>query len=569
MGEYLRLLSIILLVATIAVFLSKKTGLGSILGLLLTGVIIGPYTPGKVILAEHVDELLHISEFGIVLLLFIIGLEMHPKRLWSMRKEVFGLGSLQILLSGAGIAFFFYLMGYPLNAAIIVGLTLALSSTAFVIQILQERNEFASEHGRTGFSILLMQDLAIVPLLAMVPILGTASGVIPSDQPVWLQALSTLAALVSVIIFGKYIVPWILNLIAKEGYKTSFSLFVMFAVIVAAYMMDEIGLSMALGAFIMGMMLSSSKYGFQIHASVESAKSLLMSLFFISVGMSINFQVLAETPIAFLLSVVVILLIKIAVLFVLPLLFGSSRETATKLAFLLCQGGEFGFVLFGAAKAFQVIDENMFVFGVGIISVSMALTPSLYALGCKLTKRYSKPETPDISLSVTEGVGSEKVVIAGYGDTGYVLAQMLKDCGIPFIVIEKNPWVVKKGRRDEIPVYYGDITDHKLLGVIGIEQAQMAIIAINHGEEPIKAISTLRAFYPTLKILSRVLDIEMTDRLIQAGANWVVIETLESSLHIGSEALKVLGVDEEQVNILVSSLRKDETQVIYSPSHVV
>ncbi|QIQ20898.1 cation:proton antiporter domain-containing protein [Zophobihabitans entericus] len=567
MGEYLRLLSIILFVAFIAVFLSKKTGLGSILGLLLTGVIIGPYTPGEVIRAEHVDEILHISEFGIVLLLFIIGLEMHPKRLWSMRKEVFGLGSLQILLSGAAIGGYFYLLGYTFDAALIVGLTLALSSTAFVIQILQERNEFSSEHGRTGFSILLMQDLAIVPLLALVPILGASGSTLPDETPVWIQSLATFGALCALIIFGKYVVPYILNLIAKEGYKTSFSLFVMLAVILAAYMMDKIGLSMALGAFIMGMTLSSSKYGFQIHASVESIKSLLMSLFFISVGMSINFLVLAETPFIFLLSVVVILLIKIAFLFVLPLLFGSSKETATKIAFLLCQGGEFGFVLFGAAKTFQVIDENIFVFGVGVISVTMALTPGLYALGLRLTKRYSKPESPDISLSVTEGVGSEKVIIAGYGDTGYVLAQMLKGSDIPFIVIEKNPWVVKKGRKEEMPVYYGDITDRKLLSVIGVEQAQMVIVAINHGTDSVQAISTLRIFYPELKILSRVLDIEMTGPLIQAGANWVVIETLESSLHIGSEALKILGVEEEQVAVLVDSLRKDEEHVIQSSSY--
>lgn len=569
MGEYLRLLSIILFVATIAVFLSKKTGLGSILGLLLTGVIIGPYTPGKVILEEHVDEILHISEFGIVLLLFIIGLEIHPKRLWAMRKEVFGLGSLQILLSGMAIAAYFHFIGYPFNAAVVVGLTLALSSTAFVIQILQERNEFGSEHGRTGFSILLMQDIAIVPLLALVPILGTTSGVLPDDLPIWLQTISTLLALAAVIVFGKYIVPWFLDKIAKEGYRTSFSLFVMFAVILAAYMMDKIGLSMALGAFIMGMMLSSSKYGFQIHASVESIKSVLMNLFFISVGMSINFQVLAETPVIFLISVAVVLLIKVSVLFVLPLFFGANKETATKLAFLLCQGGEFGFVLFGAAKTFQAISEKMFVFGVGIISVSMALTPVLYAFGCKLTKRYSKPDVPDHSLSATEGVGSDKVIIAGYGDTGYVLSQMLKSCGIPFIVIEKNPWVVKKGRKEEMPVYYGDITDDKLLNVIGTEQAQMVIIAINHGDDSVSSISTLRAYYPRIKILSRVLDPEMTTKLIQAGANWVVIENLESSLHIGSEALKVLGVEEEQVKILVDSLRKDEVQIIHASSRVV
>lgn len=256
MNDPMLLLVIILFVAAVAVTLSKKIGLGAILGLLLTGIIIGPYTPGQIILKEHVDQILHISEFGIVLLLFIIGMEMQPKRLWSMRRMVFGLGSLQILLSGAAIGGYFYLFGYAMNAAIIIGLTMALSSTAFVIQILQDHNEFSSEHGRIGFAILLMQDLAIVPLLALVPLLSDKIAVLPDDSPMWMQTLSVIGALLVVIVFGRYGVPWLLNRMARKGYRESFSLFVMFAVVLAAYIMDHFGLSMALGAFIMGMMLN-------------------------------------------------------------------------------------------------------------------------------------------------------------------------------------------------------------------------------------------------------------------------------------------------------------------------
>lgn len=569
MSDVLLLLVIILFVASVAVTMSKKIGLGPILGLLITGIVIGPYTPGTVILEEHVDQIRHISEFGIVLLLFIIGLEMNPKRLWSMRKEVFGLGSLQILLSGAAIGGYFYLFGQPINAAIIIGLTLALSSTAFVIQILQEQNSFSSEHGRIGFSILLMQDLAIVPLLAIIPLLADNIAVLPDDSPMWLQSISVIGALLGVILFGRYIVPWVLNNIAKQGYKESFSLFIMFAVVLAAYVMEHFGLSMALGAFIMGMMLSSSKYGFQIHASVESAKSLLMSIFFISVGMSIDFATLAEAPFMFALDVTAVLTIKITLLFVLVLLFSNSKKVATKVAFLLCQGGEFGFVMLGVAKAFTVIDNTTFIIGVGIISVSMAFTPGLYAFGGNLVKRYAKPMEPlDPALAASEAVSGAKVVVAGYGDTGYVLAQMLQDCSIPFIVIDINPWVVKKGKKIGMPIYYGDITDPKLLNVIGIEQTQMVIISIDHSENAVKATMTLRTLYPMLRILARVLDVELTDKLLQAGANWVVIETLESSLRIGAEALKVLGIDEDQVALLVDSLRKDESATIYSSPSV-
>ncbi|WP_140920028.1 monovalent cation:proton antiporter-2 (CPA2) family protein [Limnobaculum xujianqingii] len=557
MNEPLLLLTIILFVAAVTVTLSKKIGLGSILGLLITGVIIGPHTPGQVIHKEHVDGILHVSEFGIVLLLFIIGLEMQPKRLWSMRRVVFGLGSLQILLSGIAIGAYFYLLGNSANAAIIIGLTLALSSTAFVIQILQEHNEFSSEHGRIGFAILLMQDLAIVPLLALVPLLSDKIAVLPDDSPMWMQTISVIGALLLVIIFGRYVVPWLLNRMARKGYRESFSLFVMFAVVLAAYVMEHFGLSMALGAFIMGMMLSTSKYGFQIHASVESAKSLLMSIFFISVGMSIDFMTLAQTPVLFVSNVAVVLLIKIVVLFFLSLLFGTSKEAATKVAFLLCQGGEFGFVLFGVAKAFGVIDDTTFIMGIGVISVSMAFTPSLYAFGCRLTRRGVLSEI-DQTLTPDETANNARVVVAGYGDTGHVLAQMLQDSSIPHIVIEKNPEVVKKAQKAGIPAYFGDITDPKLLNVIGVEQAQMVIVSIDHNASALKAVSTLRSLYPMLKILARVLDKDLKDQLLEAGANWVVIETLESSLHIGAEALKVLGVADEEVSELVDSLRKDE-----------
>lgn len=561
MGEYLLLLSIILLVAVIAVFICKKTGLGSILGLLLTGVIIGPSTPIPLIPKEHVDNLLHTSEFGVVLLLFIIGLEMNPKRLWSMRKEVFGLGTLQIVVSGLCIAGFFYLLGHTSGAAIIIGLTLALSSTAFVIQILQERNEFSSDYGRTSFSILLMQDLAIVPLLALVPMLGTTPNLTVQESSPWLHAMTIVGTLGGVFIFGQYIVPLIINAIAKEGYKTCFNLFVVFSVVIAAYVMDKIGISMALGAFMMGMLLSSSKYGFQIHASVESIKSFLMSIFFISVGMSIDFAVLAQTPVVFLLSVLAVVAIKIIVLVILARLFGAPKETATKVAFLLSQSGEFGFVLLGSAKAFNVIDEITFVTGVGIISVSMALTPALFSLGNKLSKRHVKLDS-SVSLSPTSAEGGAKVIIAGCGETGTVLAQMLSVAELPYIVIEKNPWVVKRGRKDNIPVYYGDITDDKLLDVIGAERAQMMIIAIEHGPESLKAIKAVRNICPTLRIFARGYNTETSTELFDSGASWVAVETLESSLFIGSEVLKLLGIDEEEVSHLVDSLRRDEQGVI-------
>lgn len=467
--------AVVLLVATaFAVAIFRRFGLGSVLGLLVAGILIGPHTPGFVV-TENVEGVRHFTELGVVLLLFVIGLEMHPHRLWSLRRAMFGLGTLQILVSGGAIALFMHLSEPDWGIDLLAGLTLALSSTAFVMQILQERGEIASPHGQTTFAILLMQDLAVVPLLALVPILGDV-GLLANDKPLVQQVLIVIAAVGLVVASGYYLIPRVLDLLARQNNREAFFLVAMAAVFTAAWAMEAAGLSMALGAFLMGVALSGSRYNLQIQAAIDPHKGLLMSLFFVAVGMSVDIGALAATPWLFLGQVIAIVAIKIAVLLGLCLVFGETRQTATRVAFILSQGGEFGFVLFGAAKAMGILDDNTFVLSVGIISFSMLITPLLVKIGDALAVRIPVAamrgeEVFHFSVEGTET--SVRALVAGYGRVGHAVGAILASSGIPYIAFDMEPDRVDEFRRQGHPVYYGDVTNVDLLVAAQIEKVDL------------------------------------------------------------------------------------------------
>lgn len=547
---------VLLAVTAIMVTISKHMGLGSILGLLIAGIIVGPHTPGPIVTSE-VENLRHFTEFGVVMLLFIIGLEMQPAKLWSMRKEVFGLGSLQVIVSGVVLGLYMSFFVDRLSVAMLLGFTLALSSTAFVMQILQEKGKVNTEHGKNAFAILLLQDLAVVPLLATLPLLSTQES---THNTSWFESLATVVAMFGLlIVFGRYIIPKALDKVAKQRNKDAFLLLTLLSVVLSAYLMDHAGLSMALGAFLMGMFLSTSRYSFQIESSLEPFKGILMSLFFIAVGMSIDFKAIMSDPWVFSEHIVVILVLKALIIFVLMLAFGATKSGAIKLAFLLNQSGEFGFVLFGAAKALGIIDDQLFVIGIGVISISMLFTPVLYSFGCSLANRLAKVS----QFSYFENASMEqKVVVAGYGSTGKVIAKMLKSSGIPFMVFDINATEVALGRKEGLPVFFGDITDLKLLNTIKLDQASMIIVSIDHSLNAIKVVKHIKDNYPHIKILARALDIKAMDKMLFAGASWVIAETLESSIRTGSEALSQLGVQPDEIATLLESLRKNEYELI-------
>lgn len=549
---------VLLAVTAIMVTISKHMGLGSILGLLIAGIIVGPNTPGPIVTSE-VETLRHFTEFGVVLLLFIIGLEMQPSKLWSMRKEVFGLGSLQVIVSGVVLGLYMNFFVESLGVAMLIGFTLALSSTALVMQLLQEKGKLNTEHGKNAFAILLLQDLAVVPLLAVLPWLSTQE---QSTDVSWIESLITVVAMFALLIaFGRYIIPKALDKVAKQRNKDAFLLLTLLSVVLSAYLMDHAGLSMALGAFLMGMFLSTSRYSFQIESSLEPFKGILMSLFFIAVGMSIDFNAIFKNPWIFSTHIVVILVLKALVVFVLVLLFGGNKSGAIKLAFLLNQSGEFGFVLFGAAKALGIIDDNLFVVGIGVISISMLVTPVLYSFGCTIANKLAN--LSQFSYFNTENASMEqKVVVAGYGSTGKVIAKMLKSSGIPFMVFDINTTEVAHGRKEGLPVFFGDITDMKLLSTIKLDQASMVIVSIDHSLNAIKVVKHIKENYPHIKILARALDIKAMDKMLFAGASWVIAETLESSIRTGEEALSQMGVPMDEIATLLEALRKNEYELI-------
>ncbi|MDS4013601.1 MAG: cation:proton antiporter [Candidatus Accumulibacter sp.] len=553
---------LMLVVAAIAVAVFRHFGLGSILGLLVAGIIVGPHTPGPFV-TNRVDDVRHFTELGVVLLLFLIGLEMKPRRLWELRRTLFGLGSLQIIVSALAIAAYFRLFIPAWPTAILLGASFALSSTAFVIQMLREQGEIASRHGQTAFAVLLMQDIAVVPLLAMVPVLADA-GPLPKGMPLWEQIGSALAMVALVLVSGRYLVPRVLDTLARRNNREAFFLAAMAAVFVAAWAMDHAGMSMALGAFLMGMMLSTSRYSLQIEATMEPHKGLLMSLFFVAVGMSVDVGALAAQPLQFALHVLAIIVIKVVVLYLLCLLFATGRGTALRVAFLLAQGGEFGFVVFGAAKALAVIDDLVFVTGVAVISLTMLLTPLLVKLGDRLANRLHEP-AGGVHERFRPPAGGEhvaRVVIAGYGRVGHTVGTLLAHNGIPYVAFDKNATLVAEWRSAGHPVFYGNIDDPELFASSALHEADLVVLTIDDRHAALRATAMIRTHSPDIAIVARARDLATCDALYRAGVNQAYPETLEASLRLGAESLEILGIPGEQTDLLLRGVRSSDYALV-------
>lgn len=545
---------ILLLAAAVSTALFKRMGLGSVLGFLVAGVVVGPSGLG---VSDDVETLRHFAELGVVLLLFIIGLEMRPAKLWSMRRLVFGLGTLQVLVTGVLIGGYFYLLGNPPKEAILIGLGLALSSTAFVLQLLAERGEMQTEHGQACFGILLLQDLAIVPLLALVPLL--------SDRPADTDSASFLrdillvsGALLVVIGVGRHLLPPLLRLMATQRSREAFSIIAMLAALGAAWLMELSGLSQALGAFLMGMLLSDSEFRHQIEAVVEPFKGFLLGLFFISVGMSMELELLAGAGALVLLHVPVILVIKSAVLIGLSRLFGLANAAALRVGLLLTQSGEFGFVLFGAAATAGLISHHSFGLLILVISVSMAATPLLARLSdwaaVRLIPGSDGREAPEDRIP---GDLSQHVLVAGYGRVGRVVCMMLERSSIPYVALDRDPRRVAAGRLEGHEVHFGDVGSLEVLQAAGAGRAASLVVTVDETSTIERLVSTIRTFYPDMRIQSRVRDLADRDEMLKRGVSRAIPDSAEASLHLGEAVLETLGVAPDELDGLLHDLRRD------------
>lgn len=558
LDEFLLAAVILLAAAAVFVFLFKRLGLGSVLGFLAAGIIAGP---SGFAITNRVDELRHFTELGVVLLMFVIGLEMQPKKLWSMRRAVFGMGSAQVLLTGFVIAGFVMLHIFEWKVALLLGLGFALSSTAFVLQMLGERGDMATEHGKACFSVLLMQDIAIVPLLAMVPILADAP-VMASEQPFWLEMLVVIALICCVLAVGRYVIPWLLAKMAHSRNMEAFAIVTMLAALGAAYVMELVGISMALGAFLVGMTLSASDYRHQIEASVEPFKGLMLGLFFISVGMSIDLGLLWHNWADVAQAVVALLMLKVLTLIVLGLIFGLGRSVAVRTAFILSQCGEFGFVLFGAAHAAGLLSAEQFAVALSLITVTMIVTPLVTKLGDMLADRLEAAPSARASAETANVDLKRHVVVAGYGRGGRVISLMLEKSGIPYVAFDTDPGRVSLGKRESRNVRFGDMTDPHVLDTSGIGDAAALVVTLYDMHQTEKLVSNARNFYPGVSVYARVRNLAIRDRLLARGVSHAMPEAAEGSLQLGKAVLQGVGTKDTDLRILLDDLRRHDYEML-------
>ncbi|MEP5763890.1 MAG: monovalent cation:proton antiporter-2 (CPA2) family protein [Halieaceae bacterium] len=550
-AHYVLDILILLAAAVVTVPLFQRLGLGSVLGYLAAGVIVGPWGFGFI---DRIEDIRTIAEFGVVFLLFSIGIELKPARLWALRRMVVGLGCAQVLITGLVIAGLSLLLVESLKVALIIGFGLALSSTAFVLQLLAERGEIGTHHGRTAFSVLLLQDLAVVPLLMVVSLLAVQTS---PQQDLGFAMMNAVLVIAFVILFGRYLLSPALRLVASSRTTEVFTAAAVLAVLGTAWLMEEVGLSMALGAFLAGVMLAESHYRHQVIADIQPFRGMLLGLFFMGVGMSIDFGLLGKQGALIAGLVLGLLVIKAVILWALCRLMGVVRMDATRVSLLLSQSGEFGFVLFGLAAINGVLPVELFNILILLVALTMMTTPLMANLGEYLSSRLSGAAgSHDVS---TEHLDAElpHVIIAGFGRVGRRIVRILQAANVPYLVIERNADTVLEGRREGFSVFYGDAGRVDVLKAAGVGQASVLVCTLDQVEPAVRLVNTLREHYPGITIHARGRDRQHCDQLLAAGASKAISESLEASLQIGGAALRAVGVLERDTVAVIAKFRKD------------
>ncbi|NVJ98678.1 MAG: cation:proton antiporter [Alphaproteobacteria bacterium] len=539
-------------VAVVAATVFGRLGFGAILGFLVGGMLIGPWGLGLVTDAAGIA---HLGEFGVIFLLFLIGIELKPARLWVMRRQVFGLGTAQLLVCGAALAGLTSLfLDLDAGQLTLIGLGLGLSSTAFGIQLLASRRQLASQWGRAGFSILLLQDLAVVPLLALVPILG--KGEVTLGASFGLAILETVAILTGVILIGRLAINPLFRLVAATKMPEVFTGLALLLVLGFGWFMDHIGLSMAMGAFIAGLLMAESEFRHQVEVDILPFRGLLLGLFFVSVGMGINFGTLAGNLSLILALLFVMLLAKALIITLLVRAMGQTLAEGIKVGALLAQAGEFGFVLFTYARLEGVLEGSTVEILSATIALSMAVTPILFAAGDKLARRLSGDEHTITDDDEDTGPRNH-VIIAGYGRVGATLARMFTNLKIDFVVVDMDPGNVRQARQAGYEAIFGDAARGPILHKAGAEKAALLIVTIDDPAAAKRMILTAKREYPTLKIYARTHNARTATELRFLGATHTVPETLEASLSLGAEAARARGANEVAIRSVIRTMRAD------------
>jgi monovalent cation:proton antiporter-2 (CPA2) family protein len=534
-----------------------RARLGAVLGYLAAGILIGPSLLGMV---ADPEQVLQFAEFGIVLLLFVIGLELQPSRLWALRRDIFGLGALQVGLCGLALTGFILLVtGFTWQAALVVGLPLGLSSTALVMQLLNERNIAGTSFGERSFSMLLFQDLAIVPLLTIVAALSRVPD--PDALPGWQMAAMTVGALAFLVAVGRYVLPWVFRTIGTLGAREAFVAAALLSVLGSALLMASLGLSMALGAFVAGVMLAESPYRHALEADIEPFRGLLLGLFFVAIGMTLDLAVVREQWLLVIALVLGVMAIKTLVVLFLARGFGTGWTRAFQMGLLLAQGGEFGFVLFAEAERGLLISHQAAqIFG-AVVTISMALTPLIFIVASRMKPRDvagSLPDGPEMATHQDSAEG--RAIVVGVGRFGQATAQMLRGRGIDVTAIDLDSELIEVSRSFGMQVFYGDGRRIDILRAAAIDRAGLLVFAIDGAWDPVATLGPIRAQWPDLKILARAYDRTHWLTLRRAGVETVVRETFDAGVHMGREALAALGTPETIIDAIEDEYRRRDNE---------
>ncbi|WP_026479432.1 monovalent cation:proton antiporter-2 (CPA2) family protein [Ahrensia sp. 13_GOM-1096m] len=543
---------LILGAAVVAAPLFKKLGLGTVLGYLAAGVVIGPVLR----LVTDAEQVLQVSELGVVFLLFIIGLELKPSRLWSLRRDIFGIGLLQVFLTGVALtSLAVFLTDKGIAASAVIGFGLALSSTAFALQVLEERGEMNRQHGQKSFAILLFQDLAIVPLLAVIPLLAPFAT--ETDSNGLIEFGKAVGAIVLLIVAGRYLLTPLLRIIGNTGAREAMLATALLVVLGSAYLMQLAGLSMAMGAFIAGVMLAESSYRHELEADIEPFRGLLLGLFFIAIGMSLNLGVLISEWLTIIIAVPLLMIVKSLVVFVLCRIFGSDYNVSLRTAMVLPQGGEFGFVLFSAAAGMSIFDQDTSSLLIAITTLSMALTPLSVALGSRLEKADPSVDMEEDFEGADESVD---VLMIGFSRFGQIASQALLAGGKEVTIIDNSADRVQSAGKFGFRIYFGDGTRKEVLEAAGIRRARLVAICTHNMQVTDRIVDLIKAEYPEQKLYVRSYDRTHSLSLRAKEVEYELRETFESGLLFGASTLEALGVSEEQSRDIVDDVRRLDEQ---------
>jgi glutathione-regulated potassium-efflux system protein KefB len=536
--------------ALISVLIFRRLGLGAVLGYLVAGILIGPYGLG---LIGEPETILAYSEIGIILLLFLVGLELSPSRLWLLRRDIFLFGPLQVAL--CGLAMFavitFAMPSFSWEAALVLGLPLALSSTAQVLPLLQSRGRLKTDYGEKSFSILLFQDLSIVPLLTIVAALSRAPAAEGAVSG-WLLVLYAVLAIVGLVLAGRYLLSPLLRLVGKISERELFIVTGLFTVCASAAVMQMIGVSPALGAFVAGVMLAESPYRHELEADIDPFRSILLGLFFLAVGMLLDVNVIFAQPLLVVGLALALIAVKIAVIFSLGRIFGLNSKASIIMAMLLSQGGEFGFVLFAAAQQALLIEpEASSLFG-AVVTLSMASTPFLMIVAGKLAARKS---ASDVQLDDPELAAQANVIVVGHGRFGQQVAQIMEAAGRSVTLIDINPQTIDLSGEFGRKVFYGDGTRIDLLKRAGADKACAIFFCIDDRDLDAETLMPVRQTFPATKLFVRAFDRQQAMQLMQDSEINIVREVFESSIRMSVDALKFMGTSKENVAKIIREFR--------------